>query len=128
MAFSIDLTTNVGKVRLLIPDRLSAEQIFSNAEIESLLSMEGDSIKRAAALGLEIIASDEAYVQKVIRLGDLSTNGPATAKALMDRAKVLREQAAMDDPAELAAFDVASYGFEPFGTTEIIYNGWLRNG
>jgi hypothetical protein len=128
MAFSFDPTTTIGRVRLLIPDRVAAEAIFSDAEIEAFLSVEGDSVKRAAALGLEVVASDEAYVQKAIHLGDLWTDGAKTANALMDRAKLLREQAAQDDPAELAAFDVASYAFDPFGTSEIITNGWLRRG
>ncbi len=126
--YTYDLTTDIGKVRVLIPDRIEAEAFFSDEELGALASLEGSSVKRTAALALETIASDEAYVQKVIRLLDLSTNGPATAKALMERAKVLREQAALDDPAELAGFDIASYGFEPFGVTEIVRNGWRRNG
>ncbi|MCX6024018.1 MAG: hypothetical protein NTZ05_20260, partial [Chloroflexi bacterium] len=89
MAFAYDVTTDRGKVRLLIPDRDTAtvaNQFFTDAEIDAFLSMEGDNVKRAAASGLETMASNEAYVQKVIKLLDISTNGPATAASLLARA------------------------------------------
>ena len=77
MAFTYDPSTSRGRVRLMIPDRRPDEAIFSDVEIDTFLNIEGDSIKRAAALALETIAADEALVQKVMTRLDLSTNGAA---------------------------------------------------
>jgi hypothetical protein len=124
MAFTYVLTTDVGKVRMLIPDRNAAAYFFEDDELTALLAMEGGTVKLAAALALETMASDEAYVQKAIRIMDLSTNGPATAAALMARAKVLREQADQDG----SGFDVAEMVINDFAFREHIYNEALRDG
>lgn len=130
MTATYDLSTDVGKVRLLIPDTdvdEAADALFSNEEISALLGLEGDSVRRAAALALETLASSEAYVQKVIRLQDLQTNGAQTAKALMERAAALRKQAddadAADDEAGL--FDWAEHTFSG-NVSERIWNQGLR--
>ena len=113
MAFTYDVATDRGKVRLLVPDRLVSQYMYEDAEIDYFLAAE-DSIKEAAALALETMASDEAYVQKAITLMDLTTNGPATAKALMDRAATLRAQA--DKETE-----------DALGDDEFLYAEWLVN-
>lgn len=92
MAFTYDLTTDVGKVRALIPDRNVANYFFEDEEITAFLAMEG-AVKPATALSLETLASNEAYVQKVIKLLDLTTNGAQTSAALLARADRLRQQA-----------------------------------
>ena len=116
MAFTYDLSTDIGKVRLLIPDS-SANYVFEDAEITAFLGMES-GVKRAAALALETIASNETLVLKVIRLLDLSTDGAKVADSLLKRAALLRQQAdgeAMD--AELASggmIDIAQMVIAPF--------------
>lgn len=99
MSFTYDPTTDLGKVRMLIPDRVQADAIFTDEELDAYLEMNGDSVKYAAADALDTIASDQAMVLKVITLLDLRTDGPATAKSLMDRADKLRTQADADDEA-----------------------------
>jgi hypothetical protein len=91
MSFTYDLSTSVGRVRMVIPDRNESEQIFSDEEIEAFLSIEGD-LKLATALALETIASDQALVLKVITLLDLKTDGAKTSDALLARADRLRSQ------------------------------------
>lgn len=91
--FTYDVTTPVGQVRLLIPDRSAEAHMFEDEELAAFLALEG-SVRCAAALALETMAANEAYVQKAIRLLDLSTNGPATAAALLQRAAALRAQQA----------------------------------
>jgi Arc/MetJ family transcription regulator len=104
MPWTYDLTTDVGRTRLLIPDRIPDEAIFSDEELSTFLALEGGP-KRAAALALETIAADEALVQKVIRTLDISTDGSKTAAALMARAESLREQAATEEGQSTGAFD-----------------------
>lgn len=91
MAFTVDYSTNAGKIRLLIADTNSAYPQFTDAEIDAFLEMEG-SFRRAAAMALEVIAVNEALIQKRIVALHLETDGPALAAELRNLAKSLREQ------------------------------------
>lgn len=131
MGFTFDPATDVGRVRLLIPDRVEADRIFEDAEIEAYLAMEGDSIKLAAALGLETIASDTAMVLKVIKLMDLSTDGAKTSDALLKRAGLLRGQVAEEIAAayeQEEGFDIAEVVVNDFSARERLGNEVLRGG
>ena len=109
MAFTyLPATTDIGKVRLMIPDNDPVTYIFNDEEIETFLVLESGR-KRAVALALETMASNEAYVQKKIRLLDLATDGPAVAAELRARAAILREQATMDDLATEPGFEIAEW-------------------
>lgn len=102
LAFADD----TARLRLLIPDR-AGPAIFDDDELATFLALE-TGLKRAAALALEVIASDEALTQKVIRVQNLSTDGAATARVLLGRAEKLRTQAAQDEEREDGgAFDIA---------------------
>jgi len=92
VAYPIVLTSDIGRVRLLIPDRSLDLFVFQDEEIEAFLEIEG-GVKLAAALALETIASDIAMVDKVIKIMDLQTDGAKTSDALLARANLLREQA-----------------------------------
>lgn len=128
MTFTFDLGTDAGKVRLLIPDKTDSGHIFEDDEIDAFLTMESSNLKRTAALALETAASDHAIVLKVIRVLDLSTDGPSVARALLERAKRLREQADLEEAAEEGgAFDVAEWTSTDFATRERLWNEALRN-
>lgn len=127
MAFTYDTGTAAGQVRLLIFDTNAASYVFEDAEIAVFLALESSSVKRAAALALETMASNEAFVLKVIRLLDLQTDGARTADALMKRAAALRSQAADDDTAEDGgAFDIAEWVVDDFSGRERLMKQWLR--
>lgn len=113
MSYTYDLSTNAGRVRLLIPDNKSDAFVFDDSEIDAFLVVE-DGIRRAAALALETIASNEALVLKVVRLLDVSTDGAKVADALLKRAVLLRQQAEDDDMAVGGAFDIAEMIVDPF--------------
>jgi hypothetical protein len=110
---TVDPTTTIGRVRLLATDLDEVSPLFEDAQITALLDMEAESVKRAAALALETIASSEALVSKKIRTLDLQTDGPAVAAELRARAKSLREQAAevedLDDSYGLEIVDFDPY-------------------
>lgn len=128
MAFTYLLTNDIGLVRLLVPDRVMANAFFEDDEVTAMLALESNDVRCAAAMALETMASSEAYVQKVIRVLDLSTNGPATAASLLQRAAKLREQAAA---AALlvagATFDIAEWVVNDFSALERIDNEALRD-
>lgn len=129
MVFTYDLATNIGKVRLLIPDRVDSGHILEDDEITAMLAMEGNVVKRAAALALESIASNQTLVLKVIKLGDLGTDGASVARALLQRAAQLRAQAdAEEAQSEGGGFDVAEMVVDQFSWRQRVYGEAMRNG
>jgi hypothetical protein len=71
-----------------------------------------------AAFGAEAIASSELYVQKVIKIMDLQTDGAKTAAEWRAKAKQWRQVYAdgLGDADE--AFDWAELAYDPFSARE----------
>lgn len=129
MAFTYDVATERGKVRLMIPDKVEAGHLFEDDEVDAFLAMEGANLKRATALALETAASDQALVLKVIRMMDLTTDGAKVSDALLKRAAELRRQADEDENAQDGGgFDWAEMVLDPFSERDRRYNEALRNG
>jgi hypothetical protein len=123
--------TDTGLIRLLIPDRVQGEAIFQDEEIADFLALEASVVKRAAALALESIASDQALVLKVLKLDKNQTDGAKLSDALLKRAALLRKQAAEEAAGEIdgdGLFDIAEQVVDVFGEREYLYNEALRNG
>ena len=116
----------ISSVRLLIPDRVDAGHTFEDAEITAMLTIEGNVVKRGAALALETIASDTTMVLKVIRLLDLTTDGAKTSDALLKRAAMLRAQADAEDAT--GAVDYAEMVYDSFSSRERVWKQGLREG
>jgi hypothetical protein len=91
MVATYDLTTPVGKVRLLIPDRDISNALFSDDELTEFLSMGDNNIFLAAADALEAIAGDPQRLRSFTR-GSLSGDSQAAIN-IQRRARQLREQA-----------------------------------
>lgn len=127
MAFTYDTDSDIGRVRLITFDNQASSYIFEDVEIASLLALEGSSVKRAAALALETIASNEAMTLKVMKLLDLQTDGARTSDALLKRAAELRKQADREDAAsDGGAFDVAEMVVDDFTFRRRLWNEGLR--
>lgn len=120
MAFTYDITTDTGKMRAIIPDtNATGSHLFEDAELAAFLAIEGNSVKRGAALAVETIATNEALVLKVIKLLDLTTDGAKLSDALLKRAALLRQQANDEEFAVSGgAFDVAEQVFDDFTARE----------
>lgn len=101
-------------VRLLIADTSTANRMFSTRQIAQFLRLNVDNTRRAAAQALDVMASNEAMVSKVIRTQDLSTDGAKVAEALRKQAAELRRQAdaGEDDSDDASGFEIAEY--EPY--------------
>ncbi|HEY8766043.1 MAG TPA: hypothetical protein VIP09_02075 [Dehalococcoidia bacterium] len=130
-ATDYDLDTEVGLVTFATAPAAAGaivvtyrHAILSDDQINTLLGLESD-VRLAAALALDTIASNEALVQKKIRLLDIQTDGPAVALALRAHATALREQVA-SGVEDGAGFDIAEWVFEPFGRRERIYKQFER--
>lgn len=132
MPFTYLPSTPAGKVRLLIPDTNPAAYVFDDEEVATFLEIEDGRVKRAAALALETMASNEAYTQKVIKLLDLSTDGAKVSDALLKRAGELRTQDAADELKEdnadgYAGFEIAEWPLGPASTRDYLERqgvGW----
>lgn len=125
MAFTYDVSTDRGKVRMLTPDSSATSYVFEDEEIDAFLVLEGD-VRRAAALALETIASNEALTLKVIKVLDLQTDGAKTSDALLKRAALLRGQAEAADAASGALFDWGEMVLDDFSARERLGAQWLR--
>ncbi|WP_433329969.1 hypothetical protein [Spirillospora sp. CA-294931] len=120
---TLDLDTDVGKVRVLIPDRDRDRMILSDEELQAFIDLARGTgtprIKRAAALALDAIASSEALVSKKLRDKDLATDGPAVAAELRARAATLRDEADEDDDlADGAGLQIVEF-VDPFTRTRL---------
>lgn len=91
--------------------------IFTDADIQTFLDLEGGNIKLAAAQAIDTIATSEVLVQKRIEQLDLKTDGPAEARALREHAKTLRAQAEDDEEKfgdQEGLIDIAEMALSPF--------------
>jgi hypothetical protein len=89
MPANYDLTTDVGKVRLLIPDRNIDDPVFQDEELQFFLDNNG-SVRYAAAAALEVAATDDVMTFKVMKSGSDSVDATKGAKLLLERATRLR--------------------------------------
>lgn len=86
-----DPATNNGKVRLLIGDTDSAAYIFTDAEIDTFLTLAGSlGIYEAAAQAFETIARSKFHLAQKMQLGQYKTEEFAIDDALK-AAQRLRE-------------------------------------
>jgi hypothetical protein len=102
-----DYSTTIGQVRLLIPDTeqlenladpaAAASYLFNDSQIQALLSLYSDNVKRAAAQAKLVLATSEALINKVIRTADYTTDGAKLGAELRAQAKALQDEAKEDD-------------------------------
>jgi len=97
MAQISDFTLPVNLVRLLIADLDDTNQVFNDEAIQAMLDVHNGIGKLAAADLLMVMAINEVLVQKRIKIGDLSTDGPSEAIQLRQLSKKYRDEALADD-------------------------------
>ncbi|PKN91102.1 MAG: hypothetical protein CVU44_21025 [Chloroflexi bacterium HGW-Chloroflexi-6] len=125
MTYTYDPTTSIGKMRMIIQDKDEQNVFFQDEELQAFLDMASD-VRRAAADALESMASNQVMVLKVVRTLSLSTDGAATARALREHAKILRDQADLADAGDGGLFEIAEFAGDVFTQRERIWNQMLR--
>jgi hypothetical protein len=125
VTLTYDPSTDVGRMRRTIPDKDLTAAVWTDEELASFLADEGDW-RRGAALALETMASDTAYTGSVVQVGDLRVDGASTARAMLQRAKALRDQADLADAESGAAWDVAEQVVGPFSARDRLLDQALR--
>ena len=91
MAFTYDVTTDRGKVRLLISDTNAADYQFEDAEIDAFLTMADDSILLAASYALESWAASITGDFTSEKIGDYAYS-KKEAESKIALAKKYREE------------------------------------
>ena len=98
---------NINAVRLIIGDPDGDTALLSEEQIGSLLELNGEAIRLAAADALDAIAASEVLVSKKIRTQTLSTDGPAVSaelRALAAQQRALHAATVGED--DVGVFDV----------------------
>lgn len=110
MSFTLDPTTNRGKVRLLIGDTdlvTAANQIFSDAEIDAFLELESNDVYMAAAVACRGIAASAARSAIAWKSLDLSVDKKDVPKHFMALGSEFKARAQAGVPwEEIDAYDI----------------------
>lgn len=93
MTVTYDLSTSIGKCRLLAADTNTQEYVFSDEEWQVFLDLFGDNLHLAAAAGLDAMAADAAKIAIVTNRDKIETDPTAVGKQLRDAAAALRTAA-----------------------------------
>lgn len=108
MAANYDLTTNVGKVRLIIGDTdvdPESDAVFTDAELDYFLTENSNNINLAAADALEAWVAKYATAPDSEKIGDY-----AYSQKIVDHlnklAKELREKVESSPVLEISAMDL----------------------
>lgn len=111
MAFTFNPTTDRGKVRLLVSDTdlaVATNQIFSDAEIDALLSLESGDVYMAAAAACESISASAARSNIAWSSAGQSIDKKGIASNYRDLARIYRKRASDGAPfEEIDAADIA---------------------
>ena len=118
---SYDITTTVGKIRLLIGDTDIANEVFTDAEITYFYDTAG-SINLGAAMAAEAWAAKYMTSADAEKIGDYSYSKKIVDK-MLNLAKRLRENDLMEPTG--AAAEIAHTDFT---ARDIVYNRSLREG
>lgn len=146
MSYTYDFTTAplISQVRMLVPDTGPTTWIFNDAEVNQAIYMESSqgtyasgqsaagaspipcpvqiySVRRAAALLVDITAGSNARLAIIVQLLDVKLDASKAAAALRDYAKSLRDTEAMS-----GAFAIAEWVLDPFTARERVWKQMLR--
>lgn len=130
MTFTLDPTTDRGKVRLLVGDTDELEpdhQIFNDAEIDAFLSLEAQNVYAAAAAACQSVAASSAKSAIAWRAmgNDLQVDKKEVPAAYRDLAQQYRERATGAQSGPVEEIDSMDYDIGPFGGDRSEYVGDL---
>jgi len=92
MAFTYDVSTRRGKVRLLIADTQADEHDFEDEEVDAALSMQSNSIKKSASFLLMALANDRARLSVSYKRGSVDEDLTQIAMRLRLQAQQLYKE------------------------------------
>jgi len=114
MTVTYDISTDVGKVRLLIGDKLISSPIFTDEELTAFLTANSGSINLAAATALEAWAATYGANADSERIGDYSYT-----QSIVDRMLALAKRLRDTEANTPSALSTTWAEFDFAGTTEV---------
>lgn len=111
MAFTYDVTTSRGRVRLLCFDRVEASAVYTDAEIDAFLSLAGSDVLLAASLACRDLQARGVKTFSGVRVGGFSLDG-GTADGwgkLADKYESMAYDRAGGDFVDMMGGDVFGY-------------------
>lgn len=127
VTFTLDYSTDIGKVRSLIGDTDPDNVFLDDRDIQVILGMQS-ALLLAAAQALEVMASKHANITKKIQSLDLQVDGAAVAAELRQLAKSYREQYRVGDSAYDPGFEIAEVINTASAFRNKIWNSLLTEG
>jgi hypothetical protein len=126
MTQTYDPSSLLGVTRLLSQDTNVPNAIFEDEEYTALLNLSSSNPLLAAASALDVLAANEIYVQKRIKLLDLTTDGVQEGQQLHAIAQSYRDrvESGIDNPAGM--FDWAEQVVDEFTERERLLKQLLR--
>jgi len=104
MAVTYDITNDIGKVRLIIGDKVLADPVFTDEEIQMFIDSEGN-INLASAKLLEAWASSYVANADSEKIGDYAYT-QKVAGNMLSLAQRLRENESTEPIIDYAEFDL----------------------
>ena len=105
MAFTYDLDTSIGRLRLLLQDTDEDNLIFTDEEIQFFLSQNSSDLNMAASMGWLTIAGDKSRQAKIKRAGNYSHNLRQISQECRRQADYFKKLA-YEEP----AFEIVEFG------------------
>lgn len=118
MAFTIDPTTVIGRIRLRISDRDPLNPVFDDDSLNVFYTDEGSNVLRASAAALEAIAINEILVLKVVKNLSLSTDGAKVGDAILKTAQRYRDLAEEQENQLGGSWDIGEMVVDEFTRRE----------
>lgn len=130
MTVTYDLTTPIGQIRLNTFGDDTDNPIFQDEELTAFYTQEQSRVKLACARVLNVVASRQAYILKVITNMGLTTNGAALAAEFRAQAAQLRKEDAEDQMTATdddTGFAIAEWAVDDNAFSDIVWNERIRN-
>ena len=106
MAFTYDLTTSIGKVRLTIGDTVAAEAHFTDEELQVFLA-DGETVNAAAGLALTAWAAALAREDEQVKVGSWQGDRRDVTAKMLKLASTLLTLGGYEPAAKRPTFRVA---------------------
>lgn len=93
MTYTYNLTTAIGKVRLLAQENVESSTVFTDEELQAFLNLHNDSLYQAAAAVLYSLAANKAKLAEKAKTNDGSERDlTVVAREIRDTAARLAAQ------------------------------------
>jgi hypothetical protein len=125
VSFNYDISTDLGKCRLLITDTDATRPLLDDEDVQAFITMTGHYMP-AAAMALDTIAANMLLSQGVVNIMGMTVDSASAAKMLMARAEKLRSDYTLYSASNGPGFATAEMPDGTFSWDEKIMKEYMR--